>query len=338
MKKLLFIYLLYMLVANGVLSQNYYITNLYMYDMFVMNPANAGSDKSCFDLGVFYQNQWLGMDESPTTQIVNAQGPLSKNMGFGSYIYHDRNGNMNSLGIHQSISYKVQLKNTQKNISFLSFGLAFSLEEAFIDERNFTNRRAVIDPLIDGGITKGIGYNANAGIIYKYNDYQLGLSATNLFNQTNPLYLGQDEPELPTDVHLFLTSLYKVTGRDVFLEPLLMYRWNSFLEKRLDITMRGIFPTYKPEYALWGLISYRREMDNEVGKSIGLAATIGVNYRRISFGIEYQLGLTEAQIEYGSAYQLILKYSICNLLKHHAIPCSEARKNKRSRYDGVIWY
>ncbi|MCW3805619.1 PorP/SprF family type IX secretion system membrane protein [Plebeiibacterium marinum] len=337
MKKMV---ILHIIIGIGVVvqAQKYYISNLYMYDMFLMNPANAGSDKDCYSFGLFYQNQWLGMEDSPTTQIFNAQGPLSKSLGFGTYVYNDRNGNMKEFGLHQSLSYEVLLGKSRRHISKLAFGLAFSVEQSSIDESNFQNNTTIIDPLIHGGISSGWGYNSNAGVIFMYDDYHIGFSVTNMLNQTNPLYKGDGEPGLPMDWHLFLSGMYKVVDRDVFLEPMVMVRGNSETDKRVDLSLKGTFPTPNPMYALWGLVAYRRTMDDNFGKSLGMAATMGVNYQRISLGLEYQLGLTRAQLEYGSAYQLVLRYTICNNLKHHAIPCSEARKNKKSRYSGMIWY
>ncbi len=336
MRKITTILLLF-LVSFSIWSQKYYITNLYMYDMFLLNPASAGMDKSCYSFSAFYQNQWMGMDDSPTTQIFNFQGPLIQKLGLGSYIYNDRNGNMKELGLHQAFSYEVLLSKKRKTVSSISFGIAFSLEQSTIDESGFNNPSAVLDPLITGGINSGFGFNTSAGVIYKYNDYHIGFSVTNMINQTNPLYMNPSEPELPMDFHIYASSLYKVLDRDIYLEPIIMYRQNTLLDKKLDFTIKGTFPTPDPDYALWGLVSYRRTMDDKFGKSLGWGTTVGVNYKKISFGVEWQLGLTGAQIDYGSAYQLVLKYSICNNLKHKAIPCSIIRQNKKSCYSGLSW-
>ena len=319
-------------------AQKHYITNLYMYDMFLLNPASAGADKNCYSFSAFYQNQWLGMDESPTTQILNFQAPVVNSLGMGSYIYNDRNGNMKEFGLNQAFSYEILLKKSHRNISTLSFGLAFSLEQSKIDESNFNDYpSAVQDMAITGGITSGWGFNASSGFLYKYNDYQFGFSVTNMLSQNNPLYMSYDEPDLPTNYNFSLSALYKLSSLGIFIEPIVMYRQNTDYDKKLDLTLKGIFPTMAPEYALWGLVSYRRTMDHEYGKSLGLGTTIGVNYHRISFGVEWQLGLTGAQRDFGSAYQLVLKYVICNNLKHRAIPCSEVQKNKKARYSGLSW-
>lgn len=305
--------------------------------MFLVNPANAGTDKSCYSFSAFYQNQWLGMDDSPTTQIFNFQGPVGHNLGMGSYIYNDRNGNMKELGLHQAFSYEVLLNKSRRRVTTLSFGLAFSVEQSKIDETSFNSPLAMNDPLITGGINSGWGFNTSTGVLLKVNDYHFGAAVTNMLGQNNPLYSSPEEPKLPTDIHFFVSSLHKIVDRDIYLEPIIMYRQNTELDKRLDLTLKGTFPTPDPDYALWGLVSYRRTMDHAFGKSLGWGTTAGVNYRRISFGVEWQLGLTGAQLDYGSAYQFVLKYSICNSLKHRAIPCSIIRQNKKSRYSGLSW-
>ncbi|MCW3789505.1 PorP/SprF family type IX secretion system membrane protein [Plebeiibacterium sediminum] len=319
-------------------AQKYYITNLYMYDMFLLNPASAGSNENCYSFSAFYQNQWMGMDESPTTQILNFQTPLKDNLGMGSYVYNDRNGNMKEFGLHQAFSYEILLAKKRRSISTISFGLSFDIEQSKIDESSLVDHPSALgDQAITGGITAGWGYNSSTGILYKYNDYQLGFAVTNLFNQNNPLYLNYDEPDLARDYNISLSSMYKISSLGIFVEPIIMYRQNSNKDRKLDLTLKGIFPTMDPEYALWGLVSYRRTMDYDYGKSLGLGTTIGVNYHRISFGVEWQLGLTGAQQDLGSAYQLVLKYVICNNLKKKAIPCSEVQKFKNARYSGISW-
>lgn len=335
MKRYYFL-LLILLVSANAFSQKYYITNLYVYDMFLMNPASAGKDKTCYDIGAFYQNQWLGMDNSPTTQIINFQGPITSNLGMGSYIYNDRNGNMGELGFHQAISYEVLLSKTRRHVSTLSFGLGFTAEQSKIDESGF-GMPGASDPSVNGGITTGWGFNVSSGLLYKFDDYQLGVSATNILPQNNPMYMSPEEPELPTDFHIFASSFYKIVDRDIYLEPIIMYRQNSLLDKRLDLTLKGTFPTPDPDYALWGLVSYRRNLDHQFGKSLGLGVTAGINYKQLGIGFEYQLGLTGAQLDYGSAYQFVLRYTICTRKENSAIPCSVARRNKKSRYKGLSW-
>ncbi|SMO51792.1 type IX secretion system membrane protein, PorP/SprF family [Saccharicrinis carchari] len=336
MKSLLAIFVL-LGVFKVAEAQRYFVTNLYMYDIFLMNPAAAGIDKSCYNFGANYQNQWLGMDRAPTTQMLNFQGPLMQNMGMGTYMYNDRNGNMGQFGLHQSLSYEVVLKKSLRRVITMAFGLGVLLEQSRIDESNLNNHLGILDPAIGGGVTSGWGMNANSGVLFKLNDYQMGFSVSNMLGQLNPLYLNDGEPSLAMDFHLHLSSLYKVVNRDVYLEPLIMYRQNQNDDQRLDLTLKGTFPTPNPDYALWGVASYRRSMDHRLGKSLGLGTTLGVNYHSLSFGMEFQLGLTGAQLEYGSAYKLLVRYTICNNLKNKAIPCSEIRRNKRSRYDGLSW-
>jgi hypothetical protein len=69
-------------------------------------------------------------------------------------------------------------------------------------------------------------------------------------------------------------------------------------------------------------------MDDQFGKSLGLATTVGVQYQRFIVGVEYQLGLTSAQVDYGSAYQLVFKYRVCRDRRKASIPCSEENRNK----------
>ena len=90
-KKLLII--LFLILSLSTFGQQYYVTNQYVYDMFLMNPADAGSNRQCLTLNGYFHKQWFGTDLAPTTQMVTFQAPLKSSVGSGTYLFNDRNGN-----------------------------------------------------------------------------------------------------------------------------------------------------------------------------------------------------------------------------------------------------
>ncbi|WP_430810187.1 MULTISPECIES: PorP/SprF family type IX secretion system membrane protein [unclassified Carboxylicivirga] len=315
---------------TSVGAQKYYITNQYVYDLYLMNPAAAGFYKGCYEFSGYYQKQWFGMEQAPTTQVLSFQGPLTQKLGIGSYFYNDRNGFYSELGLQASLSYEVMLIKDRKRTASMTFGMSLNVEQSAVDQGDLTEG-AFDDPALSGANESGWGFNGNAGMLFKYNDYHLGFAVTNILPQNNKMYQNEYEPELTSDIHLHAGTTYKIADRDIFLEPLVMYRRNMQVNSKLDLTAKATFPTPDPDFSFWGLIAYRRTMDDQFGKSLGLGTTAGVQFNNIIVGLEFQAGLTGAQRDYGSAYQLILKYRLCRDKSKGAIPCSEASRLERSR-------
>lgn len=313
---------------KAVCAQRYFVSNQYVYDLYLTNPAAAGFYKGCYTFSGFYQKQWMGVDQAPATQILSFQGPATESLGVGVYGYNDRNGNFSKVGLQAAFSYEVLLVKKRRTTSTLTFGLAFMGEQSSVDLANLSDD-AMNDPVIVNSADKGFGLNASAGALLKYNHYHAGFAVTNILPQTNPMYLEDDEPDLTMDLHFHLGGTYKLNRRDVFFEPLIMYRRNMDVNSRLDLSVKSLMPTPDRNLSFWGILAYRRDMDNKFGKSASLITTAGVYYHQFNIGLEYQLGLTGARSDYGNYYQLVVGYRFCKKRSRGAIPCSEIRRNKR---------
>ncbi len=303
-------------------AQEHYITNLYVYDLFLMNPSAAGGDRSSNRIDAYYQNQWNSMEESPTTQVFSYQFGTG-HLGSGTYIYNDANGYTSQLGIQQSLSYEVTLVDNTRNSSHLSFGLSLSANQAKIDESSYSSGDT-FDPIMTGAVESGWGINANTGMLLKFNHYHFGIALTNLFGQTNSLYNEYDSSnELPVDYHFHAGTWFKMPVRDIFIYPELMYRKNKLADSRFDINMKLKMPTYNESVAFWSILSYRRSQDHSYGKDLSSSITVGMNYGPVSVGVEYQQGLAGANSYYGNGFQLALGYRF-NFKdpSKSSIPCS----------------
>lgn len=311
-----------LLSVSMVWAQRHPVADQYFYELFLMNPAAAGFNKGCTDFKAFHRQQWSGMEDAPTTQMFSYQGTLKGGLGIGSYIYNDKNGNQGELGLQQAFSYEVFLKKEKyKNLS-LTFGLALSFNQHSVDERDLIDD-GDYDPIISGGIASDWGYNAATGFLIKYNSYSLGFSITNLLPQNNPLFDAIEEPPLPKTYHYHFATYFKHPDRDIFWEPSIMFRESGKENNRFDINLKGSIPSPTNTYLwIWGALNYRRSVDYNLGKSLGLGTTVGVIYKKLSMGLEYQVGLTSARSEYGNAMQLVVGYRFCKR-PYGGIPCSE---------------
>lgn len=323
-KTLIILAIILGLTATKGFAQRTFVSNQYVYNFYLMNPADAGSNRNCYLIDGIYQKQWFGTDLAPTTQLLSFQAHMPKNTGSGTYIFNDRNGNNARMGFQQSLSVDVILRENRSGFTSLAFGLSGLVEQASVDMSRFTGGDGAIDPVGSGGIESGVGFNLNTGLILKINQYKIGGSATNILPNNNPFFDNEEEPELAPYFHSFVSSVYKLTDRELYLEPMVYYRFNAENDTRLDLNIKLQFPTLSEDLAFWGLVAYRRSMDHKIGKDLGLALTAGILYKGFNLGVEHQYGLTSAQTHYGSYMKLVVGYRICSDKSKAAIPCSAA--------------
>ncbi|PRY96377.1 PorP/SprF family type IX secretion system membrane protein [Marinilabilia salmonicolor] len=311
--------LLFTLTTFG---QNYFITNQYAYDLFLVNPADAGNNSKCITFNGFYQKQWFGVDLAPTTQLFAFQAPLMNNLGSGTYVFNDRNGNYNRMGLQQSFSVEIKLRENRNGFTSLHFGLSAIIDHTSLDYGNFTDG-AALDPVISGAAESGTSFNANTGLMLEVNNYHIGVAISELFAQNNPMYQSEWEPKTGPVIHAHAGTSWKFPDRDLYIEPLFYYRRDANSDTRFDANLKLYMPTPDPNFALWGILAYRRSMDEQLGRDLGLGTTVGIDYRSFSFGVEHQLGLTSAQKQFGSALLLVAGYRICSDKSKRAMPCTQ---------------
>lgn len=98
----------------------------YVFNMFAINPAVAGS-KDCIDVRLGYRQQWVGFPGAPTTgwaTINSTIKPKRKSFnanrhGIGAFIEADNAGPWGSTSLQLAYAYHIQ---TKKDL-FMSLGL-----------------------------------------------------------------------------------------------------------------------------------------------------------------------------------------------------------------------
>lgn len=318
-------FVLTILVEYVASAQRYFVTNLYPYELFLVNPSAAALKKDCYSISGYFQKQWFGVDEAPTTQILSYEKGFKKSVGIGGYVYNDRNGLNGDIGLQQSFAYQVELANSSRYTSQLLFGISAMVNQRSIDLSGVSGTS--LDPLLTGE-TSGYGYNANAGVLLTINDFQFGVSATNLLPIKNSLYNDQREPKTNIDLNFHTSYLFRIPGREIQIEPLIFYRRDNYLDSRADINLNIILGTSNVDFLIWGLLGYRYNSASLQQTSHGVAFTAGMVYRRFKLGLEYQYGLTNARYQFGDSYQLIIGYPICRERKRGAIPCPVIKSSR----------
>jgi type IX secretion system PorP/SprF family membrane protein len=120
MRKILqFIILICMLMVTEVKGQQTPQFSQYLFNGVVINPAYAGS-KEYVNFNGLYRKQWAGIDNSPSTQTISADGPLRRNFSWGAFFNNDLIGFQRTTALYGALSYRIM---TSKK-SRLAFGVS----------------------------------------------------------------------------------------------------------------------------------------------------------------------------------------------------------------------
>jgi len=128
MKKLSFIVLLLIVTQNYLTAQNDILFSHYMFNELTFNPAVAGSSPT-LDVSLLARQQWIGFDEAPSSQVLNANAFLKDIGGVGMTIINDKLGFENSLNLKLYYAKHLQIS---RGI-LLSFGAGVGFLNTAID-------------------------------------------------------------------------------------------------------------------------------------------------------------------------------------------------------------
>ena len=163
----------------------------------LINPAFTGMHNRWVS-SVGYRAQWTGLEGAPNTMNFNSHISLRNNsLGAGIMVLSDRIGENQNKEFNALMSYRIEL-----NEAVLSFGMQ-------VGAMQFTSNSAGIvlrDPNDPKFATfNEIKFNTGAGLVYKTEQYMLGLSVPRLLN--NDIVIGETTIQV-YDRHYYVIGSY----------------------------------------------------------------------------------------------------------------------------------
>jgi type IX secretion system PorP/SprF family membrane protein len=280
MKRIL--YLLFFALLHQISSgQQLPLYSQYLYNKFLINPSFAGAD-GFTSVNITAREQWVGYSGAPRTYSVSWQTrilkrgyQLKKNIfnrtvykpktpgkiGFGGYIFSDRNGRIQRTGFQMAYSYHTWIRDYTQ----LSFGLAFTGYHFIIDVENI-NFEDPNEPWLNNELRRGMFIpDTDFGVYILDPNFSIGLSANQLFGAN--VKIGEwGYHNYWMDRHYYLVgSYYFQTGVKTILEPSFLFKVSEQVRPQLDLGF-----TYNYNNDFWAGISYRT--------GSALIANIGMRY------------------------------------------------------------
>jgi type IX secretion system PorP/SprF family membrane protein len=240
----------------------------YNYNKFLINPAQAGSD-GFTSINATAREQWVGYTGAPRTYSLSFQARVLKRsyrlkqnifnrttyrpktdgrVGFGGYIFNDRNGLIQKTGFQLAYSYHMWLQDyTQLSMGIAFTGYHFNINA---DETSFYSPD---EPWLNNDLRKGVFIpDADFGIYLLNPHYEFGFSALQMFGATAKI----GDPRYDTyymDRHFYLFGSYNFeAGTQVELQPSFLVKMSQQLRPQVDIGF-----TYGYAQAFWVGTAYR---------------------------------------------------------------------------------
>ena len=304
MKRLVYISLLLFLIVNTTFGQQLPLFSQYLYNKYLINPAVAGSD-GYTSVSLTAREQWVGYSGAPRTFSVSWQTRVLKKsyilkqtsikkqvfrpksdgkVGFGGYVFSDKNGLIQRTGFQVSYAYHMWLqKSTQ-----LSFGLAFTGYYYKIDEKQI-NFEDPNEPWLNNNLRRGIFVPDLSFGAYLLNaKYSLGFSADQL-SEASAKIGGPAYKNFSMSRQYYLFGSYDFSsGSYTIIQPSFLLKMSEQLKPQIDI---GATYIYNQDF--WAGLAYRT--------SGAIIANVGVKYMNMYFGYAFDFTMQEIQrITYGT--------------------------------------
>lgn len=314
MRKLTVISILLFCIATAA-GQQLPLYSQYIHNKFLINPAVAGSDGfTSFNLTA--REQWVGYSGAPRTYSISAQGRMLKQsyvvkarskvknvfrpksdgkVGFGGYIFSDRNGLVQRTGFQAAYAYHMWIQNSTQ----LSMGIALTGYHFKIDETQL-NFEDPDDPWLNNELRRGIFVpDVDFGIYVLNPRFNFGFSTAQLFGAA--ARFGADAyKNYRMDRHYYVFGSYSFyAGDKTEIQPSALFMMSEQLKPQADI---GI--TYIYDQKVWAGLTYRTS-----GAVIG---SFGIRYSNLFIGYAFDFTLQEIQrVTYGT-HELTLAVRLGN--------------------------
>ena len=277
------------------------IYSQYIYNKLLINPSVAGAD-GYTTFSFTAREQWAGYSGAPRTFSAAAQTRILKRrisvtqgavnpssdgkVGFGGYIFSDRNGHIYRTGAQFSYAYHTWMReNTQ-----LSFGLAANAYHYRIDADRLIFEDPN-DPLLNSSLRRGLFVpDVSFGVSVLNPNFSIGISIDQLFQAAAKIGGGSEAyNDFRIDRHYgFFGSYNFMQGADNIIRPSFLFMASEQMLYQADI---GI--TYMLRNSFWAGVSYRTTK--------AVITTVGMSHKNLFIGYAFDFTLFEIQrVTYGT--------------------------------------
>lgn len=201
----------------------------YMFNPLFINPAYTGYKEQLY-VQSYYRRQWAGVEGSPETFAIAADGFLPKsNLGIGVVGLSDKIGAQRTNAFYGSLSYHLRVAEEH----YLSFGTSVGIVNSVLDGGSLTIQNPN-DPSIPGNRQNAFYPDVKLGLFYYNPVFFFGTGFDNVISPV--LNLDNGDLIIEPRVHMNVSGgLWIDLGSSVALRPSFLYLDDFKASPRLDI-------------------------------------------------------------------------------------------------------
>ena len=272
----------------------------FMYNKLGFNPAVAGTPESTL-FQVVGRQQWLGLDEAPSSQVATFNTPLtSAGTGVGLRLSRVSIGLEQQYNVEGSYAYRFAIAPGTR----LGFGLSASARYLNVEYQNARpTQGGGVDVAIPGATESKVVPNFGAGVYLDGPNYYVGLSLPRLL-ETN-IDLGDEETIISREArHYYFMAGYKFAlSERLALEPQFLGKYVSGAPFDADVNVTA----YVGNNLFTG-VSYRLG-GNGGGESASVLAGAYLS-EKLSMCLAYDLGLSDLKTAQNGSIEVVIAYSL----------------------------
>ncbi len=294
-KKALLLALFIHLTFVGKAQQTPLVNHSYVNN-YLANPAYAG-DKGT-NLYILNRLQWADVEGAPETFIASIDGRLGNtNLGYGLMIINDVTNIVGRSGIFGTYAYKLPINKESQ----LSFGLSMGYEQnkLLFDRINAQNPMEIA---LINNIESQSNFDANAGIVFSHDKFNVGVSSYQLFANRNGF---QDETSQAQYVYAFMRHYVANAGYRVvldpdrvYLDPTVLVRFAPEIIPQTDVNMMlnfantawigvGFRTNYGANFMAGGVLGKKLVASYSYGRSVGPIEKLSANSHEFMLGFKF---------------------------------------------------
>jgi len=281
-----------LLGCSALFSQQEGVVTNYMYHMNAFNPAYVGVDGETVITSTFRQ-QWTGIEDAPSAQLVSFGTTLGKNLGMGASILNRQT--FVEKQTFTAIDFSYRLKISEK--ADLYMGLKAGGNFYSVNTEGLMTYNQMADP----NISSISNFNPNIGIgaLLKVDKWHFSLAAPRMLstdradNEDGLVTLAKARPHMYAVVgyDFLLNQLNKIS-----LKPSALLRYVNGAPVSLDINTMLSFDndfeigaTYRTDSAFAGLINFSIK-------------------KRLLLGYAYEVSTRKQLADIGNTNELLLRF------------------------------
>ncbi|WP_439184297.1 PorP/SprF family type IX secretion system membrane protein [Carboxylicivirga taeanensis] len=275
---------------QALIAQGDMLSSQYMNSQLMINPAYAGV-RNAFSINALSRQQWMGVDNAPSTYAVSIHSPLNRKMAsLGASVLHYQSGPIQQSELTAAYSYLLRLSHDM----FVSLGISAQVNHFNIGLSSLD----VIDsddPSFSQNVENAFKPNFGAGVFLYSPHFYIGLSAPKILKSKLSLEeTGGVVLEQFTNAYLAAGYTFSMNN-DFYLKPSFLGRLRASASSAFDFNLQMMYRNL-----FWVGASYRTNSTVAAILNVQLTEKLAIGYsydfavgEKVNFGLgSHEVSLT----------------------------------------------